>query len=393
MHYPGLLTALFVVLTACGTTPATTSQAGDTGAGDTQASDGDASEVDSTGSDAGPLTWPVDQPGPFHCGYRTLPLTYTPPGGLPSRTIEVHLWYPASAATANHPKYLDIFDDATASTDAPLAPSAYASGYPVLIHSHGYKGFAGNSATLMCYVASHGWVAVAPEHAGNTLLDTPDADLLATWLERALDIRKTLDHFTKMPTSDPLAGKLDLEHVGMSGHSRGSFTTWAIAGATQDPAVVEKGCQDGRFPDCTAALQAAFAQPLGDPRIKTVVVMAGSGDDFWGDHGREAVKIPVLQMNGTLDDAGETALFASIQGVDLTWVQIAGGCHQLFGLGNHYLGDPACAQLPDAEGFALVQPWLLAWLRYHVLGDRSAQVSGIVTGTLSLSPKVAFHKK
>lgn len=340
-----------------------------------------------------PLTWPVDQPGHFHCGYRKLTGWYTPGGGLAPRPLDVHLWYPASAPTDQHPKYLDIFDDATASTDAPLAAPALPAGFPVLVHSHGYKGFAGNSATLMCYLATHGWVAAAPEHVGNTLLDTPEPDLLATWLARPLDIRKTLDLLADLPKGDPLTGKLDLQHVGMSGHSRGSFTTWAIAGATFDSSVVQKGCQDGRFPDCTPDLIAAFQQPFADPRVKTVIVMAGSGDDFWGEHGRDAVNIPILQMNGTLDDAGETALFASVMGVDLTWVQVQGGCHQLFGLGNHYLGDAACAQLPDAEGFAIVETWMLAWLRYHVLGDRSPQVAGIVSGTVSVSSKAVFHKK
>src|SRR5207248_1694061 len=98
--------------------------------------------------------------GPFACGHRELSTMYTPPGGLPARAIPVHVWYPSTTASGDHPKYHAAFVDTVAWDDVPAAPPAFAKGYPVLVHSHGYKGFAGNSARLMCHLASHGWLAV-----------------------------------------------------------------------------------------------------------------------------------------------------------------------------------------------------------------------------------------
>ena len=47
----------------------------------------------------------------------------------------------------------------------------------------------------------------------------------------------------------------------------------------------------------------------------------------------------------------------------------------------------------DAEGFAIVDTWLLSWLRYHLLADRGAQVAGIVTGTTPVSARVTVQHK
>ncbi len=172
-----------------------------------------------------------------------------------------------------------------------------------------------------------------------------------------------------------------------------SATVWAIAGATFDPSVIAAGCATGRWPDCTPELIAAFNAKLSDDRPLTFISLAGDGADLLPHPGRNVVKRPFLQMNGTLNDSGETQLFADVTGVDLTWVDVEGGCHQLYGLGNSINGGPECTALGDQAGFALVKPWFLSWLRYHVLGDRGAEVTGIVTGTTSVSPLVHFQHK
>ena len=358
---------------------------------DSQTGDGASPDADSTA--AKPTAWPVAAAGPYVCGFRIVQLTYTLPGTLGERTLPLHIWYPATAAEGDHPAYLGAYVDSHAYTDAPLAAPAYAGGYPLLVHSHGYQGFSGNSATYMCHLATHGWVALAPEHVGNTLVDTPPKLPLVASLQRPLDVRATLDWAAKAPATDPLAGHLDLGHVGMSGHSFGTYTVWATAGAPFDLKKIEARCLAGSWPDCTPELIAAFGGPLADPRPLTFIALAGDGGDLFVAGGRNTVKKPVLQMNGTLDDSGQTALYADVTGVDLTWVDVTGGCHQLYGLGNNIKGDPACKQLADEDGFAIVKPWFLAWLRYHVLGDRGAEVTGIVTGSVSVSPLMKFAHK
>ena len=351
--------------------------------------------VDAAGdaTSVSPLSWPVADAGPYTCGFRIVQLTYKLPGSFGSRTVPLHIWYPATQAVGEHPTYLSFITDPNAWTDAPLAAAAYPGGYPILVHSHGFEGFSGNSATYMCHLATHGWVALAPEHVGNTLVDTPSPLPLMDWLHRPLDIKAALDWAQTPTAGDPLAGHLDLAHIGMSGHSFGTYTVWAMAGATFDVAKIAADCKTGRWPDCTPELIQAFSGVLSDPRLLTFVSLAGDGSDILSTAGKNAVKRPVLQMNGTLNDSGETGLFADVTGVDLTWVDVTGGCHQLYGMGNQVNGGPECKALDDQVGFAIVKPWFLAWLRYHVLGDRSVEVASIVTGTTSVSPLMAFKHK
>lgn len=390
---------LLGAISACGGTATTTSSADEDATSDSTADVAGsdtadvATDIAADATAVTPQAWPVGKAGPYACGLRIEEMTYTLPGKLGKRTVPLYIWYPASEAVGEHPSYLGAFDDPRAWLNAPLAPSPYAAGYPLLVHGHGYQGFAGNSADLMCHIATHGWVALAPEHIGNTLIDTPPKLPLEHWLHRVYDNRAALDWAFTPPKGDALVGKLDTAHVGLSGHSFGSFDVWAAAGGLFDNPHLESECAKGRWPDCSPELLALFTVDLSDPRIATFISLAGDGSDVLSHPGRNAVKRPVLQMNGTLNDSGETALFNDVTGVDLTWVDIEGGCHQLYGMGNSVNGGPECKALGDEEGFALVRPWFLAWLRYHALGDHSPEVTGIVTGTISVSPKVAFKHK
>ena len=357
----------------------------------------DPGETTDPGQDAGapvdPLSWDVAEPGPYSCGHRVLETTYQPPGGGPARTIPVHLWYPSNATDGERPKYKAIFVDEHAWEDVPLAPSPWKAGLPVLVHSHGHQGFSGNSARLMCHLASHGWLSVAPEHVGNTLGDTPPVRPLALWFHRPLDVRAALDLVAAPPAGDPLEGNVDMGRVAMSGHSFGTYTAWAVAGASFDAASIQAECDAGDVGECTADALAVFETDLSEPRAKVVVPMAGGGSAFFGASGYDAAKVPVLLMSGSLDPVGADTLFEGVSGVDLTWVDVEGGCHQLFGLGNSQLGGDECAALPDEEGFSIVNPWVLAYARYHVLSDGGDQVKGVVEGSESLSSRVKVEHK
>lgn len=353
----------------------------------------ESSNPDTTTTPVDPLSWSVTEPGEFACGHRTLEVKYTPPGGVGERTIPVHVWYPSDVAEGEHPKYRSLFEDEVAFEDTPPAAPAWPGGMPVLVHSHGHQGFAGNSHRLMCHFASHGWLAVAPEHVGNTIGDTPDVRPLALYYERPLDVKVALDLVADLPDGDPLKGAADLSRVAMSGHSFGTYTAWAVAGATFDTAAIQAECDAGDVADCTAERLAVFETDLSEPRAQVVVPMAGGQNAFFGAAGYDAAKVPVLLMSGSLDPVGADALFNQSSGVDLTWVDVAGGCHQLFGLGNTQLGAAECGGLPDEDGFAIVNPWVLAYARYHVLSDTGGEVEAIVLGSESLSDLVQFKHK
>jgi predicted dienelactone hydrolase len=338
-----------------------------------------------------PATFDLEDAGPYQCGHRVLSTSYEAFPGSPARTIPVHVWYPTTATDGEHARYRGIFQDPLAWEDAPLAPSPWADGHPVLAHSHGYMGFAGNSHRMMCHFAMHGWVAVAPEHVGNTLTDTPDPLPLAAFYRRPLDVRAALDHIFGLGADDPLSGVVDDSRLAVSGHSFGIFTAWSLAGARYDRALIEARCFDGSIADCDEAGLARFDAPLAEPRAKAAIPMAGGKHAFFGKEGLAAVTLPVLLMTGSLDDVGADEVVAGADGVPLTWVDVEGGCHQLYGLGNTSVGDTACMALGDEEGFAIVNPYALAYVRYHVLGERAEQVRGLVEEGVGMSPRMTVR--
>jgi predicted dienelactone hydrolase len=129
--------------------------------------------------------------------------------------------------------------------------------FPVLLFSHGLGSEAPTYASLIEDLVSHGYVVVAISHTydasavtfpdGTTLNANmswlppppdPDAgdaavaafqavmhDHVATW---TADARFVLDQVTQWQANDPegvLTGRLDLDHVGMFGHSYGGATS------------------------------------------------------------------------------------------------------------------------------------------------------------------------
>jgi predicted dienelactone hydrolase len=342
------------------------------------------------------LDAPVTQDGPFRAGYRTIEVTYTPPTATEPRTIEAAIWYPTnderitSGPDANEfPTYGVVFRDRATIVDATLAPSVYEGGYPVLVHSHGHYGFPGNSYHLLTALARHGWVVIAPQHLGDTFVESGTPEPFRSWLERPLDVSAALDALEALPETDPLAGEMKLDRVMMSGHSRGTFTVWAILGARFDLGYIEARCEAGDFDEgggCTADEIAAFDRSFRDPRVIAGIPMAGDGGADW--YGRAAgmgmVEPPVLMMSGTADDVGADALYDELMSVDLTWIDIEGGCHQLFGFGG-------CNEIEDEVGLPIVRTYALAFSRRHLLGDDDETVLGILDGSQTVSPLVSFH--
>ncbi len=99
------------------------------------------------------------------------------------------------------------------------------------------------------------------------------------------------------------------------------------------------------------------------------------------------------QFTGRIVTVSNDKIYSSVTKLDIHWAEVEGGCHQLFGLGNTVLGDSECAVLPDEEGFSIVNAWVLAFARYHVLGDRGRGVAGIVEGSARVSPRVRVVQK
>ena len=84
-------------------------------------------------------------------------------------------------------------------------------------------------------LASHGFIVVAPDHEGDTLrhlLDEGDIVISSTadsFFDRPLDVSFLLNELEK-PNDDPLFQMMDLDRVGVAGHSFGALTAFRSAG-------------------------------------------------------------------------------------------------------------------------------------------------------------------
>jgi predicted dienelactone hydrolase len=199
------------------------------------------------------------------------------------------------AAVAVESKVLDVKD---AARDRVIPVRVYLpverKPLPVVLFSHGLGGSRDNNPYLGEHWAKRGYVVVFMQHPGSDESVWKDAAALErmtamrqaasakNYLDRTKDVPAVLDALAKWngEKGHPLHGRMNLEKVGMSGHSFGAQTTQVMAG------------------------QSAGRVSLRDPRVDAAVMMSPSPPQR-GDAAAAfaTVKIPCLLMTGTLDDS------------------------------------------------------------------------------------------
>ena len=166
---------------------------------------------------------------------------------------------------------------------------------PVVLFSHGLGGSRSGSPYLGQHWAAHGYVVVYIQHPGSddsVWEDEPALGRMTAMKEaanagnfqlRVKDVSAVLDQLGRWnaETGHALAGRMDLERVGMSGHSFGAVTTQAVSGQSF---FGKAAFTDGR-------IKAAIMFSPSSPR-------RGSAQRAFG-----SVKIPWMLMTGTNDIA------------------------------------------------------------------------------------------
>jgi len=227
-----------------------------------------------------------DRPGPFAVGRVSFPLT----DAARSRTLEVDVWYPVDPVYEGGPKSryeLAFFGG----VEAPLAlagpPVSKRERFPLVIFSHGNGGTRFQSYFLTEVLASHGFVVVAPDHTGNTLLELLAGPSPIPLLEMAVlrieDVKFLITTMLARNASagDAFAGTLDPTRVGVTGHSFGGFTSLGV--------------------------KAGFLGRVApDPRVRAIAPLAPASSVF-SDAALASITVPTLVVGGTLDETTEIA--------------------------------------------------------------------------------------
>ena len=218
----------------------------------------------------------------------------------PSANAQDRPYDPLAVSNPRKAETLDLtVKDARRGREIPLRiylPAAKTAA-PVVLFSHGLGGSREGSPYLGEHWSARGYVAVFLQHAGSddaVWKDIPPGQRMAA-MQRAANLQNTVLRFRDVPAvidqlerwnqpgESPLAGRMDLKRIGMSGHSFGAVTTQGVSGQR------------------TALGAVSFT----DARIKAALVMSPSSPRNGGDPKRlfGGAMIPWLLMTGTKDVA------------------------------------------------------------------------------------------
>ena len=318
----------------------------------------------------------AEDPGPYAVGRRTEKVVDPERG---DRNLTVEVWYPVDEAGEPTPYELIAgvaFDSDMSTVDAPPSQEGP---FPLVVFSHGSGGLRQQSASIVETVASHGFVVVAPDHAGNTAIDQllgTSTDVEVTARNRVLDTRFMID---EVEAGELAAGLADLDQVAVMGHSFGGFTALAMAGG---------------FEDIDA-----------DPRVDAIVPLAPASSRL-DDKALASIDIPMLIVTGTNDEttpiddqstrplemAGGPAMLVEIEGA--THAGVTNICDIVDAVGAPEAKLPAgaleaaksqagtmCdadAPIQAQQAFDITEHYVVSFLRFNLYGDeRYADVADI----------------
>lgn len=248
--------------------------------------------------DPPPAALPSDQPGPYAPGATTVE-------GVDSRGkwIVSEVWYPATPEDgAELSGYAGLNLGHDAYRDAPW--DLRGGPYPVVAFSHGFGGIRYQSSYLTTWLASHGFVVVAPDHEHNTLLDLDSTLTTQVAAERPADVSAAVDRL-----ASTFPDRVDLsDGYAMVGHSFGGWTTLVMGGGQIDREELLEHCAANDLPGCrffegedVAGLE-DLSQAVPDPRVSVAVALApGLAYSFGADGAGLGANVPTLVQGGSRD--------------------------------------------------------------------------------------------
>jgi predicted dienelactone hydrolase len=170
------------------------------------------------------------------------------------------------------------------------------------------------------HLASHGFAIVGidfPESDNKRMTDallgldtfpTPNA-----WMNQPKDVSLVLDTLAQKTKSDGnWQGKLDINNVGILGHSLGGYTAIATGGANVQWDDLLKECAKLNNPNqinlnpallwqCQGVTDSPPVKNLEDPRIKAVIAINPVTNPAFGNEGINAISVPIIFIAGGAD--------------------------------------------------------------------------------------------
>lgn len=189
---------------------------------------------------------------------------------------------------------------------------------PVVVISHGVGSDRITFRTLAKHLASHGFAVFVPEHPGSSgkQIDALIRGLASEvaepteFLDRPLDIKHILDHFSKLSRTDAKFKNVNFQKVGVLGQSFGGYTALALGGAKLDFENLKSICTEEALLNTfnvSLSLQCRATQlfnqnyPLADSRIAAIVSINPFASAVFGPNSLDKIQIPTLIVSSGSD--------------------------------------------------------------------------------------------
>jgi predicted dienelactone hydrolase len=216
-------------------------------------------------------------------------------------------------------------------TDLYLPQTTTTNPVPVVVISHGVAEDRTTYAYLARHLASYGFAVAVVEHVGgdanrfrNYFANMAPPPMATELLERPRDVSFVLDELQRRAQSEPTLRQLDVQNVGLVGHSLGGYTVLALAGAEINFDRVKRDCNPNRSLNLSVLLQCRANElkpqnyALKDPRIRAVFAISPLNSTIFGRRGMSQIRVPVFLMGGS-DDIITPAIPEQIY--PFTWLQ------------------------------------------------------------------------
>jgi predicted dienelactone hydrolase len=262
----------------------------------------DAPETEPVATDPPATDPPVTEPplatftpigeGEYAVGVQTITIT----DAERDRPLTVDVTFPLAEGVSGEPqRYTFVTGDfyesprAVAATADQISPDGP---FPLVVYSHGAAGLRFFHSDYTEMLASHGYVVVSADHAGNTtvdqVLDTSD-DSATIAYNQPRDIQVMIDEMLN-PESIETVGfvaSVNPEQIAVTGHSLGGYATYAVVSGMENEAgtIVPDDRIDALIPHAPALGD-------GDPESSLLVAEELANVD-----------LPTLVMVGTADEA------------------------------------------------------------------------------------------
>lgn len=163
---------------------------------------------------------------------------------------------------------------------------------PLIVISHGRRGWFGGHHDTAEALADAGFVVATLNHPGDTWRDTSRTDSLSVLVERPADITRLIDY---MLNGWPDAPHIDARRIGLYGFSFGGYTGLTIIGGNPD---LRKGLPNCAISSLLACKQLENGetpkQPIApDPRVRAAIIVDPYPAFVFPEEGLKRIAIPV----------------------------------------------------------------------------------------------------